>query len=204
MSRCVLFVLLAALALTARAGELVFWGVGFIGDARAVGIAPNGEIWVGSSDHLTVFSADGAFKRVDARTPGQVNSILFDAAGEPVVGCNSGFINWYEGEKARAIGSFGSYSPWEVALDAAGNQGPLSTEASLIPATPASLGGAGGGGGQFHFTVTGATGAKYVVQASTNLTGWISLTTNTAPFTFVDPAAGNFKQRFYRAFYLSP
>ncbi len=91
-----------------------------------------------------------------------------------------------------------------AALDAASNQGPLSTEASLIPATPASLGGAGGGGGQFHFTVTGATGAKYVVQASTNLTGWISLTTNTAPFTFVDPAAGNFKQRFYRAFYLSP
>ena len=120
MSRCLLFVLIAALALTARAGEMVFWGAGLIGDARAVGIAPNGDIWVGSSDHLTVFSADGAFKRVDPRTPGQVNSILFDAAGDPVIGCNSGNVSWYAGEKARVIGSFGSYSPWEVALDAAG------------------------------------------------------------------------------------
>ena len=54
--------------------------------------------------------------------------------------------------------------------------------------------------GQYAFTVAGMTGNPYVVQASTNLVDWISVATNTAPFQFVDPAAGQFKQRFYRAF----
>jgi hypothetical protein len=40
-----------------------------------------------------------------------------------------------------------------------------------------------------------------VVQASTNLINWVPLQTNTAPFTFVDANAGNFRQRFYRSIY---
>lgn len=54
--------------------------------------------------------------------------------------------------------------------------------------------------GQYAFTVVGTTGDQYVVQASTNLVDWVSLATNTPPFQFVDSAAGQFKQRFYRTF----
>jgi endonuclease G len=56
---------------------------------------------------------------------------------------------------------------------------------------------------QYRFTVNGWTGTNYVVQASTDLasTNWTSLTTNTAPFTFIDSNAGLFSQRFYRAFH---
>ncbi len=56
---------------------------------------------------------------------------------------------------------------------------------------------------QFHFTVTGATGHNYIVQACTNLTttNWISLLTNAAPFTFTDTNVGINRQRFYRAVY---
>jgi hypothetical protein len=56
---------------------------------------------------------------------------------------------------------------------------------------------------QFQFTVTGTAGSNYVVQVSTNLsatTNWISLFTNTAPFTFVDSNADGFPRRFYRAY----
>jgi hypothetical protein len=55
--------------------------------------------------------------------------------------------------------------------------------------------------GQFAFNVGGVTGYNYVVQVSTNLVNWVSVTTNTAPFTFVDTNACQFKQRYYRSFY---
>jgi len=55
--------------------------------------------------------------------------------------------------------------------------------------------------GQFALAVTGVPGYQYVVQASTNLVDWIPVQTNTAPFTFVDTDAGNFRQRFYRSVY---
>ena len=54
---------------------------------------------------------------------------------------------------------------------------------------------------QFQFTVTGTAGSNYVLQASTSLTApnWISITTNAAPFMFVESNASLFNQRFYRA-----
>ncbi len=70
----------------------------------------------------------------------------------------------------------------------------------LIPPPPV-LAFAGITNNQFQFTVTGASGSNYVVQVSTNLnaSNWISLFTNTAPFTFIDSNAPAFPQSFYRA-----
>lgn len=56
--------------------------------------------------------------------------------------------------------------------------------------------------GQYSFNISGMPGYSYVVQASTNLTDWVSVQTNAAPFTFMDSQAGQFQQRFYRAFWL--
>jgi hypothetical protein len=56
--------------------------------------------------------------------------------------------------------------------------------------------------GQFALTVNGTTGYTYVVQASTDMVNWTPVLTNTSPFTFVDTNASQFKQRFYRSFYL--
>jgi hypothetical protein len=48
---------------------------------------------------------------------------------------------------------------------------------------------------------SGVTGSNYVLQASTNLATWVSITTNTASASqiyFVDPRASNFPARYYR------
>lgn len=55
-----------------------------------------------------------------------------------------------------------------------------------------------------QFTVSQVSGLKYVVQASVDLasTNWVSLATNTAPFSFMDADVTNSsRQRFFRALY---
>ncbi len=58
-------------------------------------------------------------------------------------------------------------------------------------------------GGAFSFTLAGTPFATYVVQASTNLVTWSSVTTNTLPgggtASVTDSQAGGFSKRFYRA-----
>ena len=54
---------------------------------------------------------------------------------------------------------------------------------------------------QFQLGFMGVAGSNYVLQASTNLTTWTPLSTNTAAtnwFNFLDPNATNFPYRFYR------
>jgi hypothetical protein len=54
---------------------------------------------------------------------------------------------------------------------------------------------------QLQLGFMGVTGSNYVLQASTNLTTWMPLTTNLAAtnwFNFIDPKATNFPYRFYR------
>lgn len=73
-------------------------------------------------------------------------------------------------------------------------------EVAFIVATPATLSSVVSGNNQFQFLLTGQPGASYAIQASTNLAvgNWISLYTNTSPFTFVDSNANHFQVRFYR------
>ena len=95
----------------------------------------------------------------------------------------------------------GSYSVAVTNLAGATNSGTavLSVYASAAPA----LSGAGQlANGQFQFNVTGVPGYIYTVAGSTNLSDWTLLQTNTSPFTFTDPNASSFPDRFYRAQYL--
>lgn len=91
--------------------------------------------------------------------------------------------------------------------DAAGDSGNLSGGWSLAittiqPINPAPrLISTGRVGNQFQFSMTGLPGTNYVVQASTNLIDWLSISTNTAAsngaFQFAEP--GTLQRRFYRA-----
>ena len=55
--------------------------------------------------------------------------------------------------------------------------------------------------GQFQFTLNGGLGLSYLVQASSDLTNWSTITTNTAPFDYTAAAADNPSARFYRGVY---
>jgi len=71
---------------------------------------------------------------------------------------------------------------------------------SYIAATAAALTQAGFTNGQFTFTLSGSSGASYVVQTSTNLaaTNWIPVFTNVSPYIFTDVNLTT-PQKFYRA-----
>jgi hypothetical protein len=70
---------------------------------------------------------------------------------------------------------------------------------TVEPPSPATLTQAVYANCQYAFYVSGTPGSQYVVQASTNLVNWVSVETNTAPFTFVDVNAAQFTHQFYRA-----
>ncbi|MEI9962096.1 MAG: chitobiase/beta-hexosaminidase C-terminal domain-containing protein [Limisphaerales bacterium] len=55
--------------------------------------------------------------------------------------------------------------------------------------------------GQFQLGFSGVSGNNYILQATTNLIDWISISTNPAStnlFDLRDPKATNFEHRFYR------
>jgi hypothetical protein len=55
--------------------------------------------------------------------------------------------------------------------------------------------------GTFRLGFSGVPGATYVLQATTNFTTWVSVSTNLAPsnqFNLFDPGVTNFPYRFYR------
>jgi hypothetical protein len=56
-------------------------------------------------------------------------------------------------------------------------------------------------GGQFSFNLTGVAGYEYVVQASADLSNWLPVQTNTAPFTFTLTNAAGYAQQYFRAVY---
>jgi hypothetical protein len=55
----------------------------------------------------------------------------------------------------------------------------------------------------FQLTVARETNFNYIIQVNTNLntTNWVSVATNTAPFTYTDTSATNSPERYYRALY---
>lgn len=53
--------------------------------------------------------------------------------------------------------------------------------------------------GEFQFRVDGSPGGAYVVLGSSDLSTWVALATNTAPFTFTDSAAALSGRRFYQS-----
>ena len=58
-------------------------------------------------------------------------------------------------------------------------------------------------GGGFQFQLAGPVGNQFVIEASTNLTAWLPISTNMIPangvLTITDSSATNFNARFYRA-----
>jgi hypothetical protein len=107
-----------------------------------------------------------------------------------ILGLTSGTTYYFAAKTYSSSGSLSAFSPQISYM--AGTTSAIPAAITLQLASPP---------GQFSFSVSGTSGFEYAVEASTNLVNWVVLGTNTAPFIFVDPNAGQFKHRFYRAIY---
>ena len=96
---------------------------------------------------------------------------------------------------------------YNLTAKATDNQGATTTSIQVKftinePQAPIVLSSPARSAGQFRFSITGlAAGKTHVIQSSTNLPNWISLSTNIAPggaFTFTDPSSAGLSQRWYR------
>jgi len=97
----------------------------------------------------------------------------------------------------------GTYYFGATTVDAAGNESVLSNEASyVVPAAAPTMTMNTQVKGHFGFAVSGTSGVKYVVQASSDLVHWIAVQTNLAPFAFAESNVAGFSQRFYRTYSL--
>jgi hypothetical protein len=85
--------------------------------------------------------------------------------------------------------------------NSAGSTNSSAANFTVYSTTAATLAPVPSGNGLFALSVSGVPNYQYVVQASTNLVDWVSVGTNSAPFTFVDANAGQYSQRFYRAYF---
>ena len=85
-----------------------------------------------------------------------------------------------------------------------GFTGILTAPAALTVMTSVGAGAPRFTSNQFGFSLSGATGGGFVVEASSDLRLWTPLSTNTfggGPFQFVDPSSSTNPVRFYRARY---
>ncbi len=111
--------------------------------------------------------------------------------------------NWTVGVNNGDLPARGFQDPPTQSATISGtNNQTVNFVAQPITNTPPTLGQFHYSNGQFQFQVNGMSGRNYRVDASTNLTSWVPLATNTAfggSFTFIDTNAPAFKSRFYRA-----
>ena len=84
-----------------------------------------------------------------------------------------------------------------TSYDSKGNQSAYSDEV-VFTAGAAALSSAVRSANQFHFTVQGLSGKKYVVLASTDLRNWTVCKTNTSPFQFTATNTTAYKQQFFK------
>ena len=106
-----------------------------------------------------------------------------------------------------------SYSITGVSTNSAGNYDAVASNTSglvtsqvavlTVLTSQATLSGPVVTNNTFRMSVSQVSGLSYIIQGNTNLSAasWVSLVTNSAPFTFADTAFTNNPQRFYRAIY---
>ncbi len=148
---------------------------------------------MGAPLSATLRGADGdsdaiTFARTSEPTNGTVTA--FNAAtGAFTYTPNPGFSG---GDAFTYLANDGytNSAPVTVAITVAADESPFRvTEFTKLP------------GASFSLTLTGWVNRPYILEASTNLTDWDAIQTNTpvvSPFTLSDPVATNLPFRFYR------
>jgi hypothetical protein len=136
----------------------------------------------------------------DPEAPPQVLTYsLLQAPAGASIDANSGIFSW-----RPAIYQSPSTQSVRLAVSDNGTP-PLSATQSFnltvgLPATPI-LDAATFTNGQFSFAIHGDTGPDYVIQASSNMISWVTLSTNVSPslpFFWADTNSAPYPANFYR------
>jgi hypothetical protein len=114
-----------------------------------------------------------------------------NATNALVGGVTPGVTYYFAATSYNAAGWESSYSP-EISYTV-----PLISPAGTV--TNAALSSAASTSSGFNFSVNGTAASLYVIVASTNLTDWVVVSTNTSPFAFTDSNASKYSHRFYKA-----
>ena len=136
----------------------------------------------------------------DAEAPPQTLAYsLVNQPGGANVNSSNGIFNW-----RPPIAQSGTSNFMKLVVTDSGSPNLAATQAfAVLVSTPTApqLQNPAWSNGLFRLTVTGDFGPDYLVQASSNLTAWNNLFTNSSPalpFNWTDSGASNFNQRFYR------
>jgi hypothetical protein len=135
----------------------------------------------------------------DSDVPAQtLTFVLLDNPGGATLTTNTGIFNW---RPTQSQG--GSSNVMKVVVTDSGSPVLSATQSFSVvvnvPAQPVLQPGLTNG--LFSLLVAGDSGPDYIVQASTNLVGWTTVTNAVSPsmpFQWSDADAASFKQRFYR------
>jgi len=143
-------------------------------------LAPSGGIFQGSVNVTLLPPTNNVtmYYTLDGSLP-TTNSLLYSA---PIVLTNSAAVTanaWAAGFVNSVVGT---------------------AQFTIVPGITFTSGGRFANG-VFQMTLSGPVGSNYVLQFSTNLTQWTSISTNVpgvSPFVLSDPGATNSRYRFYR------
>ena len=126
-------------------------------------------------------------------------ALLSGSPSGATVGPNSGIFTW-----RPPVASAGTSNYIAVVVTDNGSPNLSATNhfaVSVNPVAQPTSSAAAYSNGQFSMTINGETGPDYIIQVSTNLVEWQSLSTNSSPnvpFLFTDPNAAALPVKFYR------
>ncbi len=136
----------------------------------------------------------------DSDTPAQTLTFaLLTAPTNATLNTGSGVLAW-----RPLIAQANSTNAFSVSVTDSGSPAMSATQSFTVfvsAATAPSNTVVGYSSGIFEFSVGGIVGPDYIIQASTNLSTWETLSTTTPtalPFSYTDSGAGSYPLRFYR------
>ncbi|MBI3882593.1 MAG: DUF3500 domain-containing protein [Verrucomicrobia bacterium] len=136
----------------------------------------------------------------DSDTPAQTLTFaLLTAPTNATLNTNSGVLAW-----RPLISQADSTNQFSVSVTDSGSPSMSATSSFSVFVSAATVPGntmVNYSNGVFSFQVSGIAGPDYIIQASTNLTDWGSLDTNTPgvlPFNWTNLSAGDYAARFFR------
>jgi hypothetical protein len=147
----------------------------------------DGDVCPGCTPHRCVLETPPALAETNPVPPRSAVRIVFTISSSSPGAFNLEQFQWVGYDSSQSNAVFGCSESADR----------MTVNFLSAPVSPPLLAGQLSTNG-LRLDLAGLGGASYVIQASTNLSQWQPLVTNTAPFSFTDTASDALTHRFYR------